>query len=47
MFFSFVLLFMGAAGLMAFATTSYVPLIFAAFILYLLLNLRERYEGLK
>lgn len=47
MFFRFVLLVLGAATLMAFTTKSYMPIIFAAFLLYLLLNLRERHEGLK
>lgn len=44
MFFTFVLLFMGATVVIALTTRSLVPIPFGAFLLYLLLNLKERYE---
>jgi hypothetical protein len=47
MFFTFVLLFMGATVITALTTQSLVPIPFGAFLLYLVLNLRERYEGPK
>ena len=47
MFFGFVLLFMGVTAIIALITRSFAPMFLAAFLLYLLLNLRERHEGLK
>jgi hypothetical protein len=44
MFFEYVLLSIGVTLIVSLVLKSYMPIIFAAFMLYLLLNLRERHE---
>jgi hypothetical protein len=42
MFFKFVVCSLGAGTILSVLTGSYIPMIAASFLLYLLLNLREK-----